>query len=345
MDTQALKEYLLNRFPDARPASGGREVVMRCRFCGDSRKDPDARHLYVKVYGDTPFYNCFKCNTKGVMSGDILKSFIPDYGDDDLLLFDKFNKELQIDSAKVKNIKRHHKFGIRNGFISDTELSFKKLRYINKRLGLNLSYEDAIQNKIVLNLVDLLQYNRITEFSRDPNTIEEMSINSIGFLSMDNGCVILRNMNKGKVSQYIDNHYNVYSIMKDSRSMYTIPSTCDLMSLEPIHIHIAEGAFDILSICYNLRYNNRRQCIYTSVCGKRYSNAVKMYILEYGVHNAVFHIYPDNDVSNDEYDLRYIRSICKDLEYPLYIHRNTFPNEKDFGVDLSHIKEERLQWV
>ena len=345
MNTENLKQYLLNRFPDARLASGGREVVMRCRFCGDSRKDSSARHLYIKVEGDTPFYNCFKCNTKGVMNGDILKSFIPEYDDNDLAFFETINKELQVDSAKIKTIKRHHKFGISNGFISDTELSYKKLRYINRRLGLSLTYEDLLRNKIVLNLVDVLQYNRIQEFTRDIKTIEELSINSIGFLSMDNGCVILRNMNKGNVSKYIDNDYNVYSIVKNAKSMYTIPTIVNLMCLDPVHIHIAEGCFDILSICYNLRYNNRGQQVYTSVCGKRYSNAVKMYILEYGIHNAVFHIYPDNDVSDRDYDLMSIYSICKDIGYPLYIHRNVFPDEKDFGVDLYHIKEESVRWV
>ena len=57
-----LKEYLLSRFPDAKTASGGRQVVLRCRFCGDSQKDKSARHLYIKVDGDVPLYKCFKCN-------------------------------------------------------------------------------------------------------------------------------------------------------------------------------------------------------------------------------------------------------------------------------------------
>ena len=58
--SEDFKEYMLATFSDARPASGGKEVVMRCRFCGDS-KDPRSRHLYMSLGQDNKpvFYNCF----------------------------------------------------------------------------------------------------------------------------------------------------------------------------------------------------------------------------------------------------------------------------------------------
>lgn len=344
---ETLSNYLLQTFPDARLASGGSEVVMRCRFCGDSQKDNHARHLYIKVNGDTPVYNCFKCNSRGILTPDVLRTFKPDYDNSDTQMMELL-KQHNVESSKaLKSMRlRDHSFNIQNQYISMTHLSETKLKYINHRLGLYLTYRDLIDNKIVLNLGDLLRSNYITEYTRDDNTLGIFDKFGIGFLSLDNGFVTIKNLaDPGTVPSYLDNKYNTYSIFKDVEGYrsYMIPSMIYYDSLDPIQVHIAEGPFDILSIFYNLRSSNRHQNVYLAICGKAYFNAVQMCMNKYAFMNAEFHLYVDNDVSNNDFELMKVKNFLRQIHCNLFIHRNVYPNEKDMGVDKNHIKESVIE--
>ena len=154
---------------------------------------------------------------------------------------------------------------------------------------------------------------------------------------MDNSHVVLKNIyhGEGLVDHIIDNKYNLYTIFDEGVSFYTVPSTVNLTIPNPVDIHVAEGPFDILSICYNVCGNNRMQNIYTASCGKGYENVIRMYLMEYNIMNARFHVYLDNDVEDSI--LYGVSVLIQSLGMELYIHRNTFQGEKDYGVDRSHI--------
>lgn len=339
---EKLREFLLNKFPDAKSASGNKEVVMRCRFCGDSTKDKKAKHLYLSLGYDNapPMFLCFKCKESGILTPQILMSLVDCSSDAEMLysLRDNNSKIVKLSKNRVKGNKVYN---IKNLFVRDDKLSEAKLHYINKRLGLSLTYKDIIENKIVLNLLDLLNSNNIKKYTRHEDNVKELDESFIGFLSMDNGFINMKNLRPGKVSKYIDHEYVNYSIFEaenNSRRYYTIPVRCNLLAKEPIHIHISEGAFDILSIFYNLRGTNRQQNIYTSIGGKAYLNVVSLYLTTIGIMNCVFHLYVDNDVP--DYQIREIGNILKPLNIPLYMHRNIYPGEKDFGVKLEKIVEQ-----
>ena len=55
--------------------------------------------------------------------------------------------------------------------------------------------------------------------------------------------------------------------------------------------------------------------------------------------NIEFHIYIDNDV--DINTIQGINRYLKVYNIPLYVHKNIYPNEKDFGVKLSNIQEQK----
>lgn len=344
---ETLSNYLLQTFPDARLASGGSEVVMRCRFCGDSQKDIHARHLYIKVNGDTPVYNCFKCNSRGILTPDVLRTFKPQYDSSDTQMMELLKQHNSESSKTLKSMKLKNKnFNIMNEYISMTHTSELKLKYINHRLGLNLTYRDLIDDKIVLNLRDLLRSNYITEYTRDDSVLDIFDRFGIGFLSLDNGFVTLKNLaDPGTVPQYLDNKYNVYSIFKDvdGYRSYIIPSTVFYCSPEPVKVHIAEGPFDILSIFHNLRGSNRNQNVYVAICGKAYFNTVQMCIINYAFMNAEFHLYVDNDVSNNDFELMKTRNYLRQIHCKLFIHRNIYKNEKDMGVSIDKIKESVIE--
>ena len=118
---------------------------------------------------------------------------------------------------------------------------------------------------------------------------------------------------------------------------YCIPTQCNLLSNEPIHIRIGEGCFDILSILYNLNNNNRYNNIYIASNGKGYYNVIKVLLENFNLINIIIHLYPDNDVS--QYELQYFIDKIKNIGINVYIHRNSYPGEKDFGVPINKIQE------
>ena len=333
-----LKEYLLSRFPDAKTASGGRQVVLRCRFCGDSQKDKSARHLYIKVDGDVPLYKCFKCNTSGILNSSILQSFLHDYNENDIMIgkeIDKFVSNSKKEFRAVKN----DVYNLFNTALINESLANIKLNYLNQRLGLNLSISDCLNDKIVLNVMDFLQLNRINTFTRSNEIMDILQYNTLGFLSRNNSSIMTRSMSDTQLHPHLVDRYNSYTIFPcDSKyKFYTIPTMINLGSNIPVEIHIAEGPIDILSICYNLNHNNRYQQAYVSVNGSDYMKGIKYYLTEVGVSNPLFHIYPDEDkVANMENIIYRLKSLC----FPVCIHRNVYPGEKDMGVPLNRINED-----
>lgn len=343
MFQERLRKFLLTKFPDARNASGNKEIRLRCRFCGDSSNDLKATHMYISLGGDNkpPMYICFKCTQCGVLSPEVLRSLI-DCTQNGELLHELLNHNIKVIKSSRNRLGVNKTYHIRNKYLRNDELSKAKLHYINRRLGLNLTYNDIIQNKIVLNLLDLLNSNKVDKYTRYPNIVEELDDSFIGFLSMDNGFINLKNLRKpGEVSKSIDRRYTNYSIFEaddNSRRFYTIPTRCNTSSPDPIHIHIAEGPFDILSIFYNLCNGNRQQNIYTSIGGKSYLNVIKLYLIGMGIMNCVFHLYVDNDV--DDFEIQCVSNLLSPIGIEVYMHRNIFPGEKDFGVKLENIREQ-----
>ena len=168
-----------------------------------------------------------------------------------------------------------------------------------------------------------------------------MDINFLGFISIDNAFLNMRKLcDDGKVYQSIDKRYINYKIFDKfdtSERFYTIPTEIDLNIPERLKIHIAEGPFDILSIYKNLRHEERG--IYTSVAGSNYSGLALYFLQMFKLPYVEFHFYPDNDKYGSNDAMNRVANILRPIQAPIYIHRNLYPGEKDFGVSLSNIKE------
>ena len=187
--------------------------------------------------------------------------------------------------------------------------------------------------------------NRIDKLTRHKNIVDEFDRSFLGFLSMDNSYLVLRNLRPGKVYEKIDKryqNYNIFGKLDNSKRNYVIPTQVNTLDPNPIHIHIAEGTFDILSVFFNLRGQNPYQNIYSTIGGNQYLNQVKMFLTEYGLFNSIFHLYIDNDVP--QYKIDVVKKELTNLKIPLYIHWNGYIGEKDFGVNPSRISE-RVQVV
>ena len=339
---EGYTEFLLRSIkPWAKLVSGGREINCRCFYCPDSN-DSRHGHMYINVdfsNNEPSYFYCQKCHTSGIVNTNKLIEWNI-YDSNISLELASYNKKVL---KLPQNLKYRDKiiYNINNYIINEDELSRYKLKRINDRLGINLSFKDAIEKKIIINLKDLLDSNRL-QYTRNPNIINQLDANFIGFLSYDNAFINMRNLEIGEVYHTIDKryvNYNVFNKYDNTTKFYIIPNNIDI--LKPIRIHIAEGPFDILSILYNVNDGILGNDVYAAATGSSYKGILRFILINLKFINIEVHFYPDADIDNskiisikDELNLRYIN---------FYIHRNIYQGEKDFGVRKDHIIENIIQ--
>lgn len=314
-----IKKYI----PSARLVSDNREILIRCRYCNDS-DNPNHAHMYISN-NELLEYHCKKCGA----SGRITKSKLISWGIIDYEILKKIGNNQHTYTQSNKNYFVRH---CPNLSFIDESLALKKVKYINKRLGIDITMDDIIENKIVLNLKDLLSINNITSLTRKPNIVETLNENYLGFLSYDNSSINMRNI----VSD--DYRYVNYTIFNDnidsSGKFYIIPTNIEINKLT--RVHIAEGPFDILGVKYNVvEYDPNYNDIFIAIRGISYQTVISFILQEVGIIYPIFHIYLDNGIK--QYVTQNIINILKYIPCELYFFKNKFPNQKDFGVPKSLI--------
>lgn len=346
MEKTEYKLHLLQNIkPWAKEASGGKEINCRCFYCSDS-KTYSKGHMYIKIpqtENDVSTFYCQKCKTSGIVTPKILMEWDA-YDSSIATELSLYNKEV-LSKPQNRIFKGYEIYNIKNNFISNTELSKIKLDYINSRIGTNLSYKDCVNLKIVLNLNDILYCNKL-RYTRDPKIVQSLNDNFVGFLSHDNAFLNMRNLNLTEMYESINKRYINYNLVgkfDNTCRFYNVPSIVDMNKLisNPIQLHVAEGPFDILSIYLNLR-KERTNVVYTSIGGSGYKGIIRYFILKLKIPYMEIHIYPDNDISVEE--MISIKNYLSIFGYSLYIHRNRFPGEKDFGVPKNRMDEYIERW-
>jgi len=317
-------------------------IYMRCIFCGDSAADRNAASLNIKVPDkDNPrwLYNCFRsgCSSHGYITSEFLR--LLDYNNHETNVYLK-----RINKSSKKNVRFNEK---RKRYIvnfpnPNTKLSIAKLNYINKRLGTNISLNELNSLKIHTALKELYEYNEIKPPVKKQLFYSKLSDYGLAFISVYNDYLIVRNVTKNREI----NRYTIVDIEEDDTVLdkfkfYTIPFKLNLLSSAPAVINMAEGAFDILSIYYNLdidrdkKYDNQ---IFLSVSGSSYKKVLIHFIRQYGLVDCIINIFSDKDINIDTYKKlnKEIKKYTNYLEMTIYY--NKMDNEKDFGVPLANIK-------
>ena len=346
-NSEEYRKFLLSNIPSASLASGNRFINCRCFNCPDS-SDPRSKHFYIHIPendNDPSWYYCHKCHCSGLVTHKTLIEW-GIYNEQIGLYLNKLNKRAKHNPRNNKYYNDRIVYNIKNTYITEDKVSYYKLQYINDRIGTNFNFQDLLNLKIVLNLNDILKANNIQSLTRDQRVVSQLDGNFVGFLSIDNAFLNMRRVcEPGKLIKSIDKRYINYKLVDKfdtTKRFYTVPTTVDLNTVDPIKIHIAEGPFDILSIYQNLR--KRENGIYTSVAGSNYNNIILYFLQTFKLPYTEFHLYPDNDKFGS---LKVMERIAKTFYNPLrssiYIHRNKYPNQKDFGVSMDKIDESIIQ--
>ena len=206
----------------------------------------------------------------------------------------------------------------------DNQLNRSKLQYVNQRLGTNLTYDDAKDYKILLNLFDFMSANDISKIDGLYwQWMKELNNSYVGFLSCNNNRITFRDIT-GK------NKYRYYKVLLNDKNLnsdtfYSLSNKIPLMYTDDVHIHMAEGIFDILSIKENLPIHNNHD-LYFASCGFGGTVIIK-YLLHHGINTGIhFH---KRYLFNKQHYTEWIDRV--------YLHRNQFLGEKDYGVPSSNI--------
>ena len=221
-----------------------------------------------------------------------------------------------------------------------------KADYIRDRIGLDIHYADAPNYRIIFSFADFIVANKMENMINiSTKYLNFIDSNYVGFLSLNKNCIIFRRVtNKGVVDngKYKSLRYIKYIIDEkniDPDTFYTIPTAFDIMTSTPINVHISEGPFDILSIMTNGVVNTEENNLFFAVCGFGYAGVIKN-VIKLGTCPINLFIYADNDKSDTEIKYQVLSKKVGIYHYinEMTIIRNSYPDEKDFGVPINRIK-------
>jgi hypothetical protein len=208
----------------------------------------------------------------------------------------------------------------------------RKKKYIENRLGINISIEDLYDLKTVFNVKDMIRLNNIKS-NAVMGKIDLINSDYVGFMSCRNEFLVCRNTVANSNKRY--EKYPIFYSLDNTRQFYSIPNTIDLLTPDTIEINLAEGVFDILGIYYHIKKADKVNKIYAAICGSGFKNVIR-YFINLGIFgdNVVLNIYSDSDKSIDYYS-----SIKKTLSV-WFGKTNVFYNRlsHDYGVSKDKIE-------
>lgn len=328
----------------------GVEYLFECPYCNDSKK------FYVKINPNDNYRivcHCFKCDEPehGIFDKETLELLGID--DEELVNgVEYLNKNF--DKVDGKNFTSTYEKGKSTTINFDYQLpeiteSFKT-KYIEDRLGVKFNKEDFTNMKLITSIEDFLNLNDIEDRFYSGNLMKIIEKDFIGFLSMGNSHILLRNTKDdlyGKALRWIK--YPINKKSKDNKIFYAMSSSVDLFTSEKITINISEGVFDILSVYYNIDKDNFNS-LYFVVTGHYYGQLL-LYLLDLGLvgSNIVINIYADNDEQYNK-DAKQ-KTTLEYFKRELYLYKHLYKEVniiynlkgKDFGVPITEISMKKYK--
>lgn len=320
--------------PNSQFAAGKKELVLRCPYCGHT-SSAGKKHMYIGLSKDKPYmFNCFKCEAGGLVNRVFLD--LLNIHDQELIqhieLHNKSMRKARGNHYSANHIKQPQV--AYDAFEVNYDVYPDKVKYINSRLGSNLSVSEMMNMKIIFDFSffkrQIMSYLGATE-----SDFERIQRDYVGFLSVNNTSLSMRCIRE------VESKYRYLICKLDDRDIYNkafcIPSVIPYTS-ERIPVHISEGQFDILSIYTNITKGSTG--IYFAAAGNKYS-AILRYILSRGIMNMDIHLYFDNDSAGDiakrqiEYFIK--NNIIFFRGCQVFTHVNK--KDKDFGVPLEKIDD------
>lgn len=336
--------HKLQQMPNCVPV-GDTRIHTRCVLCGDSSTNLNKKRLYIKcdpMDTEPVEYICFNCGESGILTKDMLHLICENYIGDDLLngmiqLLKKINK----DSFHSKGNTRSNKYNKRSAIklelppVRKTENSIRKLKYLTRRLGTKEPINHLDQIRVITDLYETLELNGIYYKN---SLLDTYNKDYIGFASVQNEYIILRDITNSHQQRHVK--YNIFGLHENTHSFYTIGNTVNTITMSPIHIILAEGVFDILSVAFNVIGEIPINYVFSSVSMGTFYNPLLFYFNKGIVGENIFiEIYKDND---SKIDYQALKNKIKPYTKHFKVFYNSYPNQKDFGVPSNRIQVDQF---
>jgi hypothetical protein len=331
----SIKEMIIDQLKGVRRfhRTSLNQYAMRCPLCGDSKKDPSKTRFYLKIdtTNELPIvYNCFNCDSSGILTPDILRAMdVNNLSLNSNLL--KFNK-MSIKSIQKRVGISKKKLNVKVPTpIYNKRNELKKL-YIEKRLGLELTFAELVRLKCVFSLEEFVKVNDIEKLTVGNKMANMLNDYYVGFLTTNNEYINYRDCTNN--NQYRYYKYALLPSYDETTKMYNIPTQVPVLTTEIITINIAEGIFDILGIYYHIMNKEEYNNIYMAVCGCGFMSVIK-YFIRIGLigNNITINIYSDSDKEQSFYDTLF--KYAKQWFGEINLIYNT--KSKDYGVPSKYI--------
>lgn len=336
-----VQRYLKSLYPIVK--GDGIQYRTKCILCGDSKKDPNKMRLGIKVDPDNPeepiLYHCFNCERRGVLTNQMLQEIAGERANIITKMnVDAVNREIlkSPGNIKTKRWKNDRAIKVTVPPLYRDPNSIRKAKYVFDRLGTLIDPAEYSGLKIIWSLKQFLKENNLAEKGEYGWLLEK---DYVGFLSVYNDYIIFRDITGTHKMRYVK--YNTFDTYDNSQCFYSIPGKVDLLSTADIHIKIAEGTFDTLSILYNVEDNRRDNTIYLSSSNSEFYTPLLHYFQKGLVGSNIFvDVYKDNN-SKINYDMlrRRLKPYLISLKNTT-VYYNGYGEEKDFGVPKERIQVE-----
>lgn len=331
---RTIRDIILS-LPDTRKINDT-QTAMRCVLCGDSRKNTNAKRLYLKTdltnHTEPILYNCFNCMESGVLGSDILSQI----GITDIDILSELKacnkKALSDPNVKIKYV-NDKTLNVVIPPIAKRDYIIDKIKYLYDRIGYNIPIEDFGNLRLVFSVKDFLKANGFTSNHKQLEYIEKYYI---GFLTKQNDYIVFRDITGKQYMRYIK--FNILGTIDNSNKFYNISNRIDLFTEDEIDIIISEGTFDIISILYNIYDGDMTNKIFISSCNGSFYAPLK-YMIKKGVfgYNVNIKCFQDNDTRINFKEMkRYFKPFINNFD--------VYYNElyKDFGVPKEQIQMEKI---
>lgn len=314
------------------------ELCTRCFICGDSSKNTNKKRLYLHIDVNNPrepiLYHCFNCFAKGIFTADMLREMGVDDSESSTFIRRLNHDATKDDGSRVNKYKNTKEIQVELPPIKGDKKTLSKIKYLYDRIGYKIPPEDFNRLKIVFNIKEFLEFNKIP-----PNNIKHIDMldeDYVGFLSTHNEYIIMRDITGMHTMRYIK--YNIFNVVDNSQSFYTPRASLDLLTPDDIHIIVCEGPFDVLGIMYNIFNGDIANKIFVASCDGNFMNPILSFVRKGLVGDNIFiDCYQDNDT---RLDFKKIKRELKVYTPNITVYYNRL--SKDFGVPREYIDRDEV---
>lgn len=332
--------------------SNGKEILVRCPFCGDSQNQHHA-HLYIqKKYPFT--YFCQRCFSKGSVNPEFMEKV------------DGYSKESSRLLSNIKSKKKYDsnlKDSLSNPLLRESLINKKdfyniegirsianydmKRQYLESRL-INFTDESFQELKIIPSISYLLSSNFLSNEKKShvKKTLLASNFNMnndhlyIGFFTYNYNKIIVRCINNDLHRYYdIDLKPNATNL-EDRVKMYSLSNEIK-NTIPTLHLVIAEGIIDVINSRYLIFDGiDNSSTIFTSPSGKNYISIIK-FLLSLGFLSLRVSLILDSDIDMITFINEYKKDPIINLtKFETTIYWNAL--DKDISEANCEIKQRRI---